>query len=587
VRCRNGVETSRRLVSRQESVNRLLYSYKLVTKNCISSNKKRERSVAIHIVRRAVLALFVVVLSGIGVAEAACHCDSKDPNSPCMGNSVSYSAGGRTIGFQFNCDGGACACGRFANDHDYWVAPPNPDGAVTITRMTPDSVGIGTSNLRHGAQLDPQNMADQGFHGEGVAHVMISPTHARTLRVPVTVNAKSLGRPAVIQKSISNDERCNTRDRVCLDYVETLTVLERPPGDVFRPPFYGTEKPMYPASSIDLSILPNLERVGSSMSWDEALAHVRHVWPAEYVSAQTGRQGMRARVNYGGVGRGYDGYVHVPQTRALMMLTAAPTNATDAAKKAQLARHIIQRGIDLYYIHKNGGDRDYGMIRNTAAGCGAWPALGGFNSNKLVPIVLAANLLGDTDWLAKINATLSTPEGRDCFAETSFIQPAQGIGKNIPLFGHMNTRAITRFCDNGSNNNCGSGWPSFDGLQDGGGGLSSCPTAYQQCCTHGPWLGSALTVWLIPQVRATFPANARHWLEYVERARRTGADAGTHFGSYCSKGNFHVTGWNSGYVHNNFFDVWRAYKACSDAGNCPGLPAVSNPPLPPKLRLDG
>ena len=80
---------------------------------------------------------------------------------------------------------------------------------------------------------------------------------SKTISVPYTVDTGTLGRPTVVLKARSNPNnvpghsKCND-DRMCLQYLESLTVVESPPGDVFRPPYFGTEKPMFPASRLGL-----------------------------------------------------------------------------------------------------------------------------------------------------------------------------------------------------------------------------------------------------------------------------------------------------------------------------------------------
>ena len=76
-----------------------------------------------------------------------CDCPSTSSEEPCLGTTVSYVLQGdeslppSAITFQFECDGGPCACGRFGNEHDYWVAPVSVGGQVRIVSMSPETVG--------------------------------------------------------------------------------------------------------------------------------------------------------------------------------------------------------------------------------------------------------------------------------------------------------------------------------------------------------------------------------------------------------------------------------------------------------------
>jgi hypothetical protein len=110
-----------------------------------------------------------------------------------------------------------------------------------------------------------------------------------------------------------------------------------------------------------------------------------------------------------------------------------------------------------------------------------------------------------------------------------------------------------------------------DYLTDGGYGSCGSPTRYQVCCTHGNWLGAAMAIWLTPVVYNNFPANAAHWLEYVDRARSTGVSVGADFGSYSDPGSFKVTGFDSHYDSKMYYSSWDRYRECSKNASCAGL----------------
>lgn len=503
--------------------------------------------------------------------EFGCDCGSTDPDNPCLGDNALYERDGHQIEFIFNCDGEACHCGQFADGWSYWVAPPSPEGQVTITEMLPETIDPDSDSLRHGAEMDPSTRRGQGFTSmvpDGVNR-MESLDLDRTVLPPFSLEPSGIGRASTIIKAIDHESRCTNSDRQCLEYVETLTVVEEPPGDVFRPPYFGTEKPLhYAVADLDLSVLPELPPLADTISWDDALdrlqsLHLEH-------SRRSFQQGMTAAVNHQ-VRRGYDQYPNREKNRALLKLVDA-AEGEDAQKKEQLARYVVQHGIDLFYIHNK---------PLNAGICGAWEAAGGFNGGNFAPIIVAATLMGRDDWLETVNENLSTRDGQQCFAETGFIQAnPEERGKGIPTFGHLNTSIYPHIgdCDR-SNRNCASvggsnsaDYDLYDGLADGD-PLSNTgsPTAYQSCCTHGVWLGAALTLWLIPEVRANVPENASHFLEYMERARALGIEHGQDFGSYSNPENDDVTPFDSGYSHSHFYDMWNEYKACSDDQSCEGM----------------
>lgn len=528
---------------------------------------------------RGVILFAILIFSAQGaLAQTGCACGSTDPERSCRGNEINYTRDGQTIGFEFTCDGGACACGRFANDWDYWVAPRRDGGKVLITRMTPDAVNPGTASLRHGAQIDPEVRPGQGFTSlqpDGVnrmEHLDLS----LTVSAPITIDTGALGRPTTILKAIDLEARCTKSDRQCLSYVETLTVVPRPPGDVFRPPYFGTEKPMYPASDLDLSVLTDLPPLPTTMSWDAALDALRSVHLVH--NRRSFQQGMTAAVNQQ-VDRGYDQFPNMVLNKAMLKLVEDP--GASQAKKNTLARYVVQQGIDRFHIHNKPLD---------AGICGAWEGAGGFNGGNLMPIILGAVMLGRDDWLATVNGNLSTRDGQQCFAETGFIQRnPERRGMGIPTFGHLNTTIYGNIGNcNGGNRNCASvggasdaDYALYDGKADGD-PLSNTgsPTAYQKCCTHGAWLGAALAAWLMPAVNEAFPENARHFLDYMELRKGLGDTIGYHFGSYSKTNSSEVTGFDVGrYMDDHFLALWQAYGDCFADKSCPGM-GLSRPRPP-------
>ncbi len=513
-----------------------------------------------------VFATFALALVSPSLAQADCGCGSTDPLSACMGRSASYEVGGSTIEFQFRCDGGDCRCGQFANQHDYWVAPSSDGGTVTITGMTPAQTGSG-SGLTNGAVADPSSTDHfQGWNGA------LDYDGSLTVKVPYVVNTSSVGRPVVLMKASSHSSntsghtKCND-ERMCLEHVEALTIVPSPPGDAFRPPYFGTEKPMIPASRFDMSVLPSLAPTGKEDSYASALSSVTSV-AVDHMWLWTSRQLFHPKLNYGTPHSGYDGYVTQNELGANLTMLIQPRNAAEAAQRELLARRVAQRGIDLYYIFKNGGQDNHPM-------CGGWFGTGGFGTGRLPTILISTTLLGmQGSWGEHLDQVLSTTEGRQCFSETALIQPPNPRGKNVPLFGHITTSVYS----------VGSGSKTAAdprGLVDGGGNAASaCVSAYQACCTSAIFRGGAMAMWLVPAVMERFPAGAAHWLQFVDRTTKVGA--------YCSADSFETTSYTEHYAVPGANELYSKYRACSENYSCAGMSnpgRVSNPgpPLAPVL----
>jgi hypothetical protein len=409
-----------------------------------------------------------------------------------------------------------------------------------------------------------------GFDGRQIPQNFGFYAASKSITLPEVATPSTTGHPMTILKAISNESLCNTTDRVCLDYVETLTVLDVPPGDVFRPAYFGTQKVMYPASQFDASVLSNVAPVSGTITWQKASDAVKSVHPQHYVENWNDRQGYTPRVNSQSL-KGYDGYSNKVLTQALLKLTEEATGG-DVALKLATAKGMTQLGIDLWAIHTEGGwvNPTTGRLNMESVPCGAFIAVGGFNVGRL-PVILFANALLGENWHTALNSTFSTPNGRNCFAETGFIQPTSvtSSGKNVPLFGHMiGSHGIYNYT---TGTNCNLINDNY--LTDGGYPGCGSPTVYQTCCTHGGWLGAAMAIWLTPAVYDNFPANGAHWLEYVDRARSAGVSVGADFGSYSDPNSFKVKGFDSGYDSEMYYSSWDTYRECSKDGSCPGIVA--------------
>jgi hypothetical protein len=401
-----------------------------------------------------------------------------------------------------------------------------------------------------------------GWDGRSIQHQFGEYNPALSISVPENVTPSSSG-TQTIMKAISNtDGNCESNTgRICLDYVETLTVLDVPPGDVLRPAYFGTQKTLYPASLLDTSFLSNLAPVSGSISWDNALDIVRSVHPHNFVYAAEQRQGYAAKVNIQS-NRGYDAFYSNNVNSVLFKLTEAAAGA-DAAKKEELAMRVAQLAIDLWAIHNEGKADGQGI-------CGPWVPIGGFGLGRFAPILFGNELL-QQNWNASINTALSTLKGKGCFAETGWVQPTDvtSVGKNTPLFGHIQGGGALRTYYTGGNCNL----INENYLTDGGHPECGTPLPYQECCTHGDLLSAALAIWLTPQVFNNYPSNGNHFLTYIDRARTTGISVGEDFGSYSNPSNLNVTGYDSGYEPGGLYNIWNAYADCSMRGSqdCPGM----------------
>jgi hypothetical protein len=565
-----------------------------------------------HYISRALLAGFVVVMASLAAssAQANCDCGSGDQSAACTGQSVSISEGTADIGFSFQCEGGDCYCGKFTNQHDYWVAPKTPGGEVTLTAMTPARTGSGSS-MRHGHQVDPSDPGCWSLDGRIMYDSSCDPGS-----LPITVDTSTSGfKPQVwlkAQSLLGTGGDCTSKDsdgnyRMCTRLVAPLTVLDRVPPDagttVFRPPYFGRDnKPMISTAELDTSFLPELPDVprnGESqlVGWDSALRHTKHVKP-DWGAESTRSERMHPKAAYDTL-NGYNARAFRWLNPSIGMLVVEASGAQDAAKKQLLARHVAQYGLDLYHISKYGKGGSKGH-----PDCGAWLPNGGHSQGRYGPIVLAAHLLQKQAWLDHLVDLNSTVDKRQCFSETGQIQVANPNGANIPLYGCLD--GVGKTWDASSKNSCAA---DPDGMIDlaGVSGGSMCPGGYMTISwTNWRYEGSYLM--LIPQVVENFPAP--HFLEYVKRMFKDGprcspgmtgqyatvsrCNGGSDNGKVCHGSDSECGGGGdcvkaSGTFRNGAYDdfglqiMYDQYAACSTNSSCENMSSPLSPPLPPVL----
>ena len=130
--------------------------------------------------------------------------------------------------------------------------------------------------------------------------------------------------------------------------------------------------------------------------------------------------------------------------------------------------------------------------------------------------MLSATLLGRADKVAYINSLYSDDSwagGKTCFAETDQVQE----GVYGPIFGVGSTRCSENMYWNWilngqSSKSCEDPYGLIDGGIPG--------TAYQICCTTGPWTPEVLAIKLIPELYNNW--GYYPFVEYIERIHSYG-----------------------------------------------------------------
>jgi hypothetical protein len=357
--------------------------------------------------------------------------------------------------------------GQFANG-DYWVVGP-----VTVVAVSP-----GFDGAHHGWEVNPADPVQQGFD-ERVADFDAS-------RVPALPFAAMPGQSLV--QGVSLEPLDDVDCRPCLRTAAVLTVLGEVPPDegrtVFRPPYFGADKPLVSTAGLRAELLPSLAPTASTPALGETADAFRRV-QLDHKTNWTGRA-LHPSDNlpdYGSsiASRNADG--------ALRLLL------DDAASdKRELLIQYVQYGLDLY-----------GMWRGGVS----WPPNGGHSEGRKLPIAVAALLLDDAVMQEAVGGA-----GDEDFGENGGIYASEEAG--VALYGQGDGEESywrNMVFDTGSRT-LSDPYRRIDGGYRPG-------DSYQFCCTSMVWKSTAAAVLLLPGLEAVW--GDAEFLEYVERWVEHGA----------------------------------------------------------------
>jgi len=365
--------------------------------------------------------------------------------------------------------------GTFANG-DYWVIGP-----VNITSITPDFDGE-----HHGWEASPLSTGPQGFDAR------ISGFDSG--KVPDLPYEAQPGKSII--KSVSIEplgESC----RPCLETAAVLTVLGEIPPDngksVFRPPYFGEDKPFYFVSDLNTDLLPSLEHPSNAPSLEsieESFSRVQldHRW------GWTGRF-MHPRQHMPDYGSSVSNH----NSRGALGLLL--NDSIDDKMPALI--NYVQAGIDLYDIVKGGG---------------GWPPNGGHSPGRKLPITFAAVLFESQE----MKDAVSNAEP-NIFDEDGSIEYSQKAndGKGMALFAQTGPwesnywQKLVFGCDGVAGSKTHKDPYAYI---DGG---CCCGCTYDNCCLYKPWKATAIALYMMPELRVVW--DDEEFLEYVNRRTYHGA----------------------------------------------------------------
>jgi hypothetical protein len=352
--------------------------------------------------------------------------------------------------------------GSFANG-DYWVLGP-----VTLIGMTPQFHGE-----HHGWEVNPADEEAQGFETR-IASFDAS-------RVPAFPFTAEPGQSIVKAVSLAplDDDEC----RPCLQTAAVLTVVSEPPPDegatVFRPPYFGADKPYYSTDELRTELLPTLPAPASANTLGD-------------VADQFARVQLDHKVNW--TGRPMHPSDNMPDygsSIAVRTANAALRLMLDDSVEDKMPALIgyVQAGIDLHHM---------------ALGGVYWPPGGGHGEGRKLPVAMAAVLLDDP----AMQSALSSAD-RGTYGENGGMY--YSAAADAVLFGQTPNSEENYWTnlvfDTGSRTIIDP-YEMIDGGHIPGG-------SYQFCCTAQPWKLTATAVRLMPELEQIW--NHPEFFTYVDR----------------------------------------------------------------------
>jgi hypothetical protein len=365
--------------------------------------------------------------------------------------------------------------GQFANG-DYWVLGP-----ARIVAMTPP-----TTPGRNGWMVNPVGFTQS--YDDRTQRNQVSTVYNAALQptLPYVANPNS----SVI-KAISVDPTLVTC-RPCLKTAAVLTVVGSILPDngrrTFRPPYFGTAKPMIPTAGMRLDLLPSLAppKSGPPIQPLSALAdrfkrvqldHVLPTWLGDDMHPA-------------------DNMPHYGASIARDTGDAALRLMLNDPLKTKLPALIayVQYGIDTYY---------------TLLGGMKWRGDGGHDSGRKLPIAFAAIILDDPAMKSAVSESAAMKK----YAEDAqvYFSPSANGGSGQVLWGAKctETQYWAKIVTKKGRRDCRDPYGYLDG------GSAEIGAAYQFCCTSKAWKGTALALHLMPALAVAW--NNPYFLPYVDR----------------------------------------------------------------------
>lgn len=367
--------------------------------------------------------------------------------------------------------------GRFADQYSPWVVGP-----VTIDSITPSWNGT-----YHGWQVNPTCIDSQAFDTRPPAKESLFYKASLMPSLPYTTGS---GVESIVK--VKSDPLGVSGSRTFVDIMAVLTVLEEVPASngstLLRPPYMGTEKPLYTTADINTDLLRSLTPVGTPPTLAKVAQRFEMVRMEHLLKNQ---RDMRPKYAYQATGEsvaiGTDGYA--PQVGQFNAESIARLHLNDNAGDKTLALvRVLQAGLDEAYSIK------YGKREGTGNGHDPWHKIMG---------AFSCAVLGIT------NISDTIRNAVNLFEEDEYITDSLwGNSLNTELqywnyvafgVGDRSHRDVYGYVDGGSPNRAG----------------------YQVIVSQVN-KGSALIMQLMPEVKAIWGPESTGFVWYIDRMTERG-----------------------------------------------------------------
>ncbi len=399
--------------------------------------------------------------------------------------------------------------GRFVTG-DYWIVDPGGGEKVTISPAP--------SGGRNGSQVNPQTDYQPFDSRVGYYNAELLFKSGDTVTAGdsliSTVSETASGSDTDVLGRYVADEHSRVKSAAALTVLSSV-----PPANSFRPPIFGTEKPMYSYNDLNFSKLANLTHSTRSPShlvdpglsvtenYAEYLKRPWIIWGHDYLGRYI--HPLENMPNY------YEYCFYIYSEAGLII-------NSDLPGKNDVVRGLVQLGIDTYAV-TNGKEGDRTVSK--------------------FPMLVAGILLGD----AKLYTT-------SYWNFKEILQTYYGTGWSQPTPSALWRQKK----DNAHEQADPSNWHNMYVAQQGTDGAGKLEK-YRRCCSSNSWSGIALS---IRAMDATSQYNHNAFLDYVDRWHdEAGAVDAANRATINSNG-YDCSAWgNSGGTESAFTsDMWSQHR---------------------------